>query len=83
MSYSVLINGVPYAPCLTKKGLRQGEPLSSFLFVAGMEYLSKCMNTLHHNAQFHYHPKCKRSKIPHLMFADDLLLFCKLDIESI
>ncbi|XP_074283241.1 uncharacterized protein LOC141607791 [Silene latifolia] len=32
---------------------------------------------------FHYHPLCKNLKLTHLMFADDLLMFCKGDAPSI
>ncbi|XP_074315270.1 uncharacterized protein LOC141651455 [Silene latifolia] len=32
---------------------------------------------------FKYHPLCRGIKLTHLMFADDLLLFCKGDIKSV
>lgn len=32
---------------------------------------------------FHYHPRCKRLKIMELCFADDLLIFCKADVQSL
>ena len=32
---------------------------------------------------FKYHPHCSKLGFTHLMFADDLLLFCKADLASL
>ena len=32
---------------------------------------------------FNYHPKCKRIRLTHLCFADDLLIFAKGNIDSV
>ncbi|XP_039006622.1 uncharacterized protein LOC120134212 [Hibiscus syriacus] len=32
---------------------------------------------------FKYHPKCKKMGLPHLYFADDLLVFCKGSMDSV
>ncbi|XP_056687533.1 uncharacterized protein [Spinacia oleracea] len=83
VSYSILVNGKPMPPFVAKKGLRQGDPLSPFLFAICMEYLSRCMKSLVSNPDFNFHPKCEKLQLTHLMFADDLLLFARGDLISL
>ncbi|XP_010687149.1 uncharacterized protein LOC104901294 [Beta vulgaris subsp. vulgaris] len=77
LSFSILINGTPCMPFNAKKGLRQGDRMSPFLFAIGMEYLSRCLDSLKHNPNFNFHPRCERLHITHLMFANDLLMFAR------
>ena len=57
--------------------------MSSFLFALGMEYLSSCLLQLKGKPGFHYHPRCAKLSITHLMFADDLLIFARADAGSL
>lgn len=83
LSYSILINGCPTKPILAKKGPRQGDPMSPYLFALGMEYLSRCLATLAENLEFSFHPRCKKLYLTHMMFGDDLLMLSRADEASV
>lgn len=65
------------------KGLRQGDPLSPYLFVIAMNYLSHLLNQGAASRKFGYHPKCASSNLTHLCFADDLLIFTDGKLSSV
>ncbi|CAM8923673.1 unnamed protein product [Rhodiola kirilowii] len=74
-SFLVLINGEMVDYFEGKRGLQQGDPLSTFLFLIAMEYLSRLLANLDRKAGFYYHPKCHRIYLKHFLFVDDLFLF--------
>ncbi|KAL2251924.1 UNVERIFIED_CONTAM: Retrovirus-related Pol polyprotein from type-1 retrotransposable element R2 [Sesamum indicum] len=71
-SFSIGLNGNPHGFFVGACGLRQGDPLSPYLFVLVIE-----------DMQFTYHWKCEPAKVFQLGFADDLLLFCRADLDSL
>lgn len=79
IQYTILINVMPCASFQVGRGLRQGDPMSPFLFAIDMEYLSICMVSLGEDSRFKYHPKCHRTRTKSVLFADDLLVFSKAD----
>lgn len=73
--YSISLNGELSGFFPGKKGLRQGDPLSSSLFVMAMDILSKELDISVREGKFGAHPSCLDPLVTHLSFADDLLIF--------
>jgi hypothetical protein len=78
VSYSVAVNGDVVGKIYPSRGLRQGDPISHYLFILCAEVFSFLL----HNAQMKDLisgvPTSKKGpSISHLFFADDSLVFCE------
>ncbi|XP_074293386.1 uncharacterized protein LOC141620407 [Silene latifolia] len=82
-SYSICLNGHTHGYFKGERGLRQSDPVSPLIFTLCMEYLSRLIEKSVSLPRFKFHPLCRSLKLTHLMFADDLLIFCKEDLRSI
>jgi hypothetical protein len=81
VSYSVLVNGKPYGHFIPSCGIRQGDPLSPYLFILCAEALSALLHHAERTRVITGVPIAKgRVRLNHLFFADDSLLFCKANM---
>ena len=77
-SFSILLNGSPYGLFSLKRGLRQGDPLSLFLFILGSEVFSKLLLKEERIGNIKGMKIARNSSaINHLLFTDDLFIFGK------
>ncbi|GJT08316.1 RNA-directed DNA polymerase, eukaryota, reverse transcriptase zinc-binding domain protein, partial [Tanacetum coccineum] len=66
------------------RGLRQGDPISPYLFTLIMEVFSVMLRRqIDKDPSFQYHYGCKGLKLVHVCFADDLLVMCHGDPNSV
>ncbi|KAA3485169.1 reverse transcriptase [Gossypium australe] len=76
VSYTVLINGSKGRTFNPHRGLRQGDPLSPFLFLICSEGLSALMRTAKKNGLIRGARASRREPvISHLLFTDDCMMF--------
>uniref|UniRef100_A0A0V0GTN2 Putative ovule protein n=1 Tax=Solanum chacoense TaxID=4108 RepID=A0A0V0GTN2_SOLCH len=81
VKFSVLINRSPTGFFSSQRGLRQGDPLSPFLFILAMEGMSSLINTAKAKdwiRGFQVQNRASNNlEITHLQYADDTLVFCE------
>ncbi|XP_021987007.1 uncharacterized protein LOC110883597 [Helianthus annuus] len=83
-SYSISINRDIHGYFKGQRGLRQGDPISPYLFTLVMEVLTSILqHAASTHADFRFHNNCKKRKIINLCFADDLFLFARADNVSV
>jgi hypothetical protein len=78
--YSVVVNGQPTGDIRPTRGLRQGDPLSPYLFLLCAEVLSSKLQVAKRNGWLRGVPTSVNGpRLTHLFFVDESLLFCKVN----
>ncbi|GJT98779.1 RNA-directed DNA polymerase, eukaryota, reverse transcriptase zinc-binding domain protein [Tanacetum coccineum] len=83
-AFTLNVNGDRIGYFKGGRGLRQGGPISPYLFTLIMEVFSLILlREIDHEPNFQYHFGCKDIKLSHVCFADDLLVMCHGDAISV
>ncbi|XP_075662942.1 uncharacterized protein LOC142632422 [Castanea sativa] len=83
-SFSVRINGKAYGNFRPTRGIRQGDPLSPYLFLICAEAFTSLLAREEENGRLHGVSISQNAPtISHLLFANDSLLFCQTKQEEV
>ncbi|CAA7027491.1 unnamed protein product [Microthlaspi erraticum] len=83
VKYKVLINGQPRGQITPHRGLRQGDPLSPYLFILCAEILITNLKKAEEMKRITGLKVARASPaVSHLLFADDSLFFCRATSEE-
>ncbi|RVW54309.1 putative mitochondrial protein [Vitis vinifera] len=84
VSYAILVNGNAKGWVKASRGLRQGDPLSSFLFTIVADVLSRMMLRAEERSLLEgFKVGRNRTRVPHLQFADDTIFFSNSCAEEL
>jgi len=76
--YRIRVNGVLSDEISPERGLRQGDPMSPYLFLLCAEGFSALLNCAEQEGRLHGIKICRNAPaVSHLLFTDDSLILCK------
>jgi hypothetical protein len=77
-SISVLLNGVPGKKLQCRRGVRQGDPISSLLFVLAANLMQCIVNKAHTQGLLHLPiPSYDNAGFPIIQYADNTIILLK------
>jgi hypothetical protein len=83
VTFSILINGQPSQSFTPQRDLRQGDPLSPYLFIICANVLSNLITNAQISKKLHGIKIAHGApEVSHLLFADDSLFFCRVKKEK-
>jgi hypothetical protein len=83
VNYSVLVNFEKAGPIFPGRGLRQGDPLSPYLYLLITEGLTSLIKKSVASGDLHGVQICRGAPVvSHLLFADDCFLFCRSTVAE-
>ena len=84
VSHAILVNRNAKGWVKATKGLRQGDPLSPFLFTIVADVLSRMLLRVEERSMLEgFNVGRNRTRVSHLQFADDTIFFSSTCVEEL
>ena len=84
VSHAILVNRNAKGWVKATKGLRQGDPLSPFLFTIVTDVLSRMLLRVEERSMLEgFNVGRNRTRVSHLQFADDTIFFSSTCVEEL
>ncbi|KAM6569155.1 hypothetical protein CsatB_017140 [Cannabis sativa] len=83
ISYNIVHGGEVLGPIVPTRGIRQGDPISPYLFIICAEGLSALIRLYEEKKWIHGCRVARRARyVTHMLFADDSFLYCSATMDE-